>query len=171
MCSIPGDLAVCLSHTHIHKQERSRSTWHIPGIIIAAGESTHRPLPSPPSSAISLWTRLLQLQVILLSFQIDIYQCKTVTQRSYPRVKLDKAEGRNQKGCCSKQRATNTPHPIPGYLSVPSQPGSLFRPPFQNFLVNIGAKSNLWGCPMWSSRKAFLNHAGKQEAHASSWSF
>lgn len=36
-----------------HKQERSRNTWCIPGIIIAPGESIYRLLPSSPLWAVA----------------------------------------------------------------------------------------------------------------------
>ena len=112
-------------------------------------------------------------RAIELSFQTDIYQCKIITHGSYPRVKLERPEGRNKKGCRCKERAVESSHPsrmFLGYPTVPARLGSLSLPLFQNF-VKTGPKSNLWGCTTWSSRKASLNHAGKQEAHGSFWSF
>lgn len=117
---------------------------------------------------------LLQLKFIMFSFQTDTYQCKIITHGSYPRVKLKRPQGRNKKGFRCKEGAMDSSHPsctsLVTWLCPPKQ-GSLSLPLFQSLSVNPGPRSTLWGCPMWSSRKALLNHAGKQEAHGSFLSF
>lgn len=58
---------------------------------------------------------LLQLKVIMLSFQTDIYQCKITTRGSYPRAKLRWPEGR-KKGCRCTERAVDSSHPSSMFL-------------------------------------------------------
>lgn len=121
---------------HLQKQERSRSTWHTPSIIIAAGESIQRLLPSSPIFLSEPW--LLQLKVILLSFQPDIHQCKIITHGSYVRVKLKRQEGRNQSGCSGKERAVDSSHPR------------------YSFPVTRLCTQDCTPCPYHSSRTSFL---------------
>ena len=83
-----------------------------------------------------LW--LLQLKVIVLSFQTDIYQCKIITHGSHPRVKLKRPDGRSKKDCRCKERAVDSSHPSCMF------PVTCLRPPDQA------------SCPYHSSRTSLL---------------
>lgn len=95
-------------------------------------------------------------KVILLSFKLDVHQCKRMTHGSYPRVKLKRQEGRNQSWCTCKERAVDSSHPrcLVTWLCPPDCAPCPYRSSRISFLIQI--QSPRMFCE--KLRKASLNH-------------